>query len=105
MNRCAVPADTWAWLPLPDFLRVCEAVYGVSCDEMTPTDGEPFDSLQYGPYADSENFLAALLHHLAVTLETLHKQRFIHKSTAACAESAGATEAPAVDSGSCGPCG
>lgn len=105
MNRCASAADTYAWLPLPDFLRVCEAVYAVSCDEMTPTDGEIFDHPEYGPFADTENFMVALQHHLAVTLETLHKQRFIHKSTAACAEPAGATEAPVVGSGSCGPCG
>lgn len=105
MNRCAVASDTWAWLPLPDFLRVCQAVYAVSCDEMTPPEGEPFDDIQFGPYADSENFMVALQHHLAVCLQTLYEQRFIHKSTAVYAEPTGAPQAPVVGSGSGGPCG
>jgi hypothetical protein len=106
LKPCLKPQDGFDWLSAEDYLALVLTAYATACADMLPPDGEPFIDPQDGlEWANREFFYTNLRDTFAERLYALYEQRVIHKSTTACAEPAGAPQAPAVGSGSCGPCG
>lgn len=106
LTLCLKPEDGYDWLNQADFLNLALAAYSATCIDMLPPDGEPFIDPECGlEWANREFFYTTLRDTFLDHLYTLYEQRVIHKCTAIYAESTGVRQAPAVDSGSCVPCG